>query len=38
MDLITTDMVEAAVDRQISMISQLPKRVEQPFQLVETRE
>jgi heptosyltransferase-2 len=38
MDLITTDMVEAAVDRQISMISQLPKRAEQPFQLVETRE
>ena len=38
MDLITTDMVEAAVDRQLSMISQLPKRAEQPFQLVETRE
>ena len=38
MDLITTDMVEAAVDRQLSMLSQLPKRAEQPFQLVETRE
>jgi heptosyltransferase-2 len=38
MDLITTDMVEAAVERQLSMLSQLPKRAEQPFQLVETRE
>lgn len=38
MDLITTDMVEAAVDRQLSMISQLPRRAEEPVQLVETRE
>ena len=38
MDLITTDLVEAAVDRQLSMISLLPKHAEQPFHLVETRE
>jgi len=38
MDLITTDMVEAAVDRQLSMISVAPNHGEQPFHLVETRE
>jgi heptosyltransferase-2 len=38
MDLITTDMVEAAVDRQLSAISLLPKHAEQPFLFVETRE
>jgi heptosyltransferase-2 len=38
MDLITTGMVEAAVDRQLSMISLLPTRAQQPFHLVEARE
>jgi heptosyltransferase-2 len=38
MDLITTDMVEAAVHRQLSEISLLPKHSEQPFHLVEIRE
>jgi ADP-heptose:LPS heptosyltransferase len=35
MDLITTDMVEAAVHRQLSVISLFRKQDEQPFHLVE---
>jgi len=38
MDLISADTVEAAVERQLSMISLVPKHGEQPFHLVETRE
>ena len=38
MDLITTDMVEAAVNRQLSRISPVSKHAEPPFHLVETRE